>query len=95
MFTQAAMGLLALFLGVLTVEGVVRLWHVYDVSGDIDLFGGDRTAIGLVVEAASCRVRIIVSELNIGSTTIGHCLLAVGNRRPFLRKTEVQCTLHS
>ena len=29
MFTQAAMGLLALFLGVLTVEGVVRLWHVY------------------------------------------------------------------
>lgn len=29
MFTQAAMGFLALFLGVLTVEGVVRLWHVY------------------------------------------------------------------
>ncbi len=29
MFTQAAMGLLAVFLGVLTVEGVVRLWHVY------------------------------------------------------------------
>ncbi len=29
MFTQAAMGLLALFLGVLTVEGVVQLWHVY------------------------------------------------------------------
>ncbi len=29
MFTQAAMGLFALFLGVLTVEGVVRLWHVY------------------------------------------------------------------
>lgn len=29
MFTQAAMGLLALLLGVLTVEGVVRLWHVY------------------------------------------------------------------
>lgn len=29
MFTQAAMGLLAIFLGVLTLEGVVRLWHVY------------------------------------------------------------------
>lgn len=29
MFTQAAMGLLALILGVLTVEGAVRLWHVY------------------------------------------------------------------
>lgn len=29
MFTQAAMGLLALLLGVLTVEGLVRLWHVY------------------------------------------------------------------
>jgi MFS family permease len=29
MFTQAAMGLLALFLGILTIEGVVRLWHVY------------------------------------------------------------------
>ena len=29
MFTQAAMGLLAVFLGVLTIEGVVRLWQVY------------------------------------------------------------------
>jgi len=29
MFTQATMGLLALALGVLTVEGIVRLWHVY------------------------------------------------------------------
>lgn len=29
MFTQAAMGLLALFLGVLTIEGLIRLWHVY------------------------------------------------------------------
>jgi MFS family permease len=29
MFTQAAMGFLALSLGILTVEGVVRLWHVY------------------------------------------------------------------
>jgi MFS family permease len=29
MFTQAAMGVLALALGVLTVAGVVRLWHVY------------------------------------------------------------------
>jgi MFS family permease len=29
MFTQAAMGVLALALGVLTVLGVVRLWHVY------------------------------------------------------------------
>ena len=29
MFTQTAMGLLAIFLGVLTLEGVVRLWHVY------------------------------------------------------------------
>jgi MFS family permease len=29
MFTQAAMGALALSLGVLTVAGVVRLWHVY------------------------------------------------------------------
>ena len=28
-FTQAAMGVLALALGVLTVMGVVRLWHVY------------------------------------------------------------------
>jgi MFS family permease len=27
--TQAAMGVLALALGVLTIEGVVRLWHVY------------------------------------------------------------------
>ncbi len=29
MFTQAAMGVLAILLGVLTLEGVVRLWHVY------------------------------------------------------------------
>lgn len=29
MFTQATMGLLALMLGVLTVEGITRLWHVY------------------------------------------------------------------
>jgi len=29
MFTQASMGVLALALGVLTVAGVVRLWHVY------------------------------------------------------------------
>ena len=29
MFTQAAMGLCALLLGMLTVEGAVRLWHVY------------------------------------------------------------------
>lgn len=29
LFTQAAMGTLATCLGVLTVEGVVRLWHVY------------------------------------------------------------------
>lgn len=29
MFTQAAMGLVAVLLGVLTIEGVVRLWHVY------------------------------------------------------------------
>jgi len=29
MFTQATMGLLALVLGVLTIAGVVRLWHVF------------------------------------------------------------------
>ncbi len=29
MLTQAAMGVLALILGVLTIEGVTRLWHVY------------------------------------------------------------------
>jgi MFS family permease len=29
MFTQATMGFLALFLGIITIEGVVRLWHVY------------------------------------------------------------------
>jgi MFS family permease len=29
MLTQAAMGVLALMLGVLTIAGVVRLWHVY------------------------------------------------------------------
>lgn len=29
MFTQASMGLLAVFLGVLTVNGAVQLWHVY------------------------------------------------------------------
>jgi MFS family permease len=29
MFTQATMGLLALLLGVLTIAGVIRLWHVY------------------------------------------------------------------
>jgi MFS family permease len=29
MATQAAMGVLALALGVLTIEGVIRLWHVY------------------------------------------------------------------
>jgi MFS family permease len=27
--TQAAMGMLALTLGILTIEGVIRLWHVY------------------------------------------------------------------
>jgi len=31
--TQAAMGLLALGLGLLTVTGVVRLWHVYAFAG--------------------------------------------------------------
>ena len=29
MLTQATMGVLALILGVLTIEGVTRLWHVY------------------------------------------------------------------
>jgi MFS family permease len=29
MITQATMGVLALALGVLTIEGVIRLWHVY------------------------------------------------------------------
>jgi MFS family permease len=29
MFTQATMGVLALVLGVLTIAGIVRLWHVY------------------------------------------------------------------
>ena len=29
MFTQAAMGVLALILGVLTIAGVAQLWHVY------------------------------------------------------------------
>jgi MFS family permease len=29
MFTQAAMGVLALVLGVLTIAGVIQLWHVY------------------------------------------------------------------
>ncbi len=29
MFTQATMGVLALILGVLTIAGVIRLWHVY------------------------------------------------------------------
>jgi MFS family permease len=29
MLTQATMGVLALILGVLTIEGVARLWHVY------------------------------------------------------------------
>jgi len=32
MFTQAAMGVLALILGVLTLAGVIRLWHVYLLS---------------------------------------------------------------
>ena len=29
MVTQAAMGMLALFLGILTIAGSVRLWHIY------------------------------------------------------------------
>ena len=29
MFTQAAMGVLALILGALTVTGIVQLWHVF------------------------------------------------------------------
>jgi MFS family permease len=29
MLTQAAMGVLALILGVLTIAGVIQLWHVY------------------------------------------------------------------
>ena len=29
MFTQAALGVLALVLGALTVTGMIRLWHVY------------------------------------------------------------------
>jgi MFS family permease len=29
MFTQATMGVLALAIGILTIEGVIRLWHVY------------------------------------------------------------------
>ena len=32
MLTQATMGVLALILGVLTIEGVTRLWHVYVVA---------------------------------------------------------------
>lgn len=32
MFTQAAMGVLALILGTLTLAGVIRLWHVYLLS---------------------------------------------------------------
>ena len=32
MFTQAAMGVLALILGALTLAGVIRLWHVYLLS---------------------------------------------------------------
>jgi MFS family permease len=32
MFTQATMGVLALLLGVLTVAGVIRLWHVYLIA---------------------------------------------------------------
>src|SRR3954465_12239935 len=35
--TQAAMGLLALGLGLLTISGAVRLWHVYGFAG---LLGG-------------------------------------------------------
>lgn len=32
MFTQAAMGVLALILGALTLAGIIRLWHVYLLS---------------------------------------------------------------
>jgi hypothetical protein len=48
---------------------------VYDVSGDIDLFGGDRTAMGLAVKASSPgrqaggkkRVMLMVARDGIGS----------------------------
>ena len=53
MFTQATMGVLALVLGLLTVAGAIRLWHVYVLaflsgssaalgcSGEADVRGGD------------------------------------------------------
>ena len=39
---------------------------VYDVSGDIDLFGGDRTAMGLVVKATpNCQSQGKVSVMQV------------------------------
>ena len=54
MITQATMGVLALLLGVLTIAGFIRLWHVYlfafavwlrrcaGCTGETDLRGRDR-----------------------------------------------------
>lgn len=33
MLTQASMGVLAIALGILTISGCVRLWHVYETCG--------------------------------------------------------------
>ena len=45
MLTQAAMGVLALILGALTVAGIVRLWHVYRpvAAKNPALQGGDES----------------------------------------------------
>jgi MFS family permease len=59
MFTQAAMGVLALALGALTVAGVVRLWQVYVFA----FLSGSAAALDapvrqtFVAEMVTCRMR--------------------------------------
>ena len=57
LFTQAAMGLLALGLGLLCISGLVQLWHVYVFAfllGCVTAFDSPVRQIG----RASCRERV-------------------------------------
>ena len=95
MVTQATMGALALALGILTVTGVVRLWHVYIFAllfGCTSAFDGPvrQTFVGALVGAADLHNAVALNSTSfnagrmIGPAVAGVVIASIGTGYAFL-----------
>ena len=95
MATQAAMGILALLLGLLTVTGLVRLWHVYIfafLSGSVSAFDAParQTFVSDLVEEQDLANAVALNSTSfnaarmIGPAIAGLCIAAWGTGWAFL-----------